>query len=47
MAEITIEQLPAGGRSLGEVMKPLPAGVQISSVRQDHHNQLPDETCFG
>lgn len=44
MAEITIEQLPAGDMTLGNVMKLLPIGVQISSVRRDHHNRLPDES---
>ena len=46
MAEITIEQLPAGVVTLADVMKLLPAGVQISSVRRDHHNQLPDESIM-
>src|SRR4051812_18272619 len=43
MGEITIEHLPAGVFTLGDVQKLLPAGVQISTVRQDHHNRLPDE----
>jgi len=46
MAEITIERLPAGVVTLGDVMKLLPAGVQISSVRRDHHNQLPAESVM-
>jgi putative transport protein len=41
MAEITIEHLPGGSTTLGDVMKSLPAGVQVSSVRQQHHNRLP------
>ena len=43
MAEITIERLPEGGRSLGEIIRSLPAGVQVSGVRQEHRNRLPDE----
>jgi putative transport protein len=43
MGEITIERLPPGGASLSEVKKILPAGVQVSSVRQQHHNRLPDD----
>ena len=43
MAEITIERLPPGAVTLGDVVKLLPSGVQVSGVRQDHHNQLPDE----
>jgi putative transport protein len=42
MGEITIEHLPAGAVTLGDVTRLLPAGVQVSSVRQDHHNRLPD-----
>ncbi len=43
MAEITLEQLPEGGRSLGEIIRSLPAGVQVSGVRQQHRNRIPDE----
>jgi putative transport protein len=43
MAEITLEQLPEGGRSLGEIISSLPAGVQVSGVRQQHRNRIPDE----
>jgi putative transport protein len=46
MAEVTIERLPAGVVTLGDVLKQLPAGVQISSVRRDHRNQLPDESVM-
>ena len=42
MGEITIERLPEGGGDLGKLMELLPAGVQVSSVRQEHHNRLPD-----
>ena len=42
VGEITIEHLPEGGSSLGQVMATLPAGTQVSSVRQEHHNRLPD-----
>jgi putative transport protein len=42
MAEITLDRLPAGGRLLGEIIRSLPAGVQVSGVRQQHRNQLPD-----
>src|SRR3954469_24023039 len=41
MAEITLEQLPEGGRSLGEIIRSLPAGVQVSGVRQQHRNRIP------
>lgn len=43
MGEITIERLPPGGATLGEVKKILPAGVQVSSVRQQHRNRLPED----
>ena len=43
MAEITIERLPAGGATLSEVKKVLPAGVQVSIVRQQHQNRLPED----
>jgi putative transport protein len=43
MAEITIERLPPNGATLSEVKKILPAGVQVSSVRQQHRNRLPDD----
>jgi putative transport protein len=42
MGEITIERLPEGGGDLGKLMELLPVGVQVSSVRQEHHNRLPD-----
>lgn len=42
MGEITIERLPEGGTTLGALIATLPAGVQVSSVRQDSHNRLPD-----
>ncbi len=41
MGEITIERLPAGGATVGDVKAMLPAGAQISIVRQQHHNLLP------
>ena len=44
MGEITIERLPAGVVTLGDVTKLLPAGVQVSSVRQEHHNRLPEDS---
>ena len=45
--EITIERLPPGAVTVGDLTKLLPAGVQISTVRQDHHNRLPEaETVF-
>jgi putative transport protein len=43
MGEITIERLPPGAVTVGDVTKLLPAGVQISTVRQDHHNRLPED----
>jgi putative transport protein len=42
--EITIDNLPEGGTTLGKLMATLPAGVQVSGVRQDHRNRLPDPT---
>ncbi|MGG5822128.1 aspartate:alanine exchanger family transporter [Falsiroseomonas sp. HW251] len=42
MGEITIENLPEAGTTLGQLMATLPAGVQVSSVRQEHRNRLPD-----
>jgi putative transport protein len=41
MAEVTIERLPTGMATVAELTKLLPAGVQISTVRQDHRNRLP------
>jgi putative transport protein len=43
MGEITIERLPAGSATLGEVKEKLPAGVQVSIVRQGHRNRMPDD----
>jgi putative transport protein len=42
MGEVTIERLPTAGATLGAVMATLPEGVQVASVRQEHHNRLPD-----
>ncbi|MGG5820047.1 aspartate:alanine exchanger family transporter [Falsiroseomonas sp. HW251] len=42
MGEITIENLPDAGAKLGKLMATLPARVQVSSVRQEHRNRLPD-----
>jgi len=42
MGEVTIERLPEGSTTLGALMATLPAGVQVSSVRQEDHNRLPD-----
>jgi putative transport protein len=42
MGEVTLERLPAAGDTLGDVIKSLPDGVQISGVRQEHRNLLPD-----
>jgi putative transport protein len=44
MAEVTIERLPAKDATLADVIALLPAGVQVSSVRQDHHNLIPDSS---
>jgi putative transport protein len=46
MGEITIERLPAAVTTLGDLMKVLPTGVQVSGVRQDHRNQLPEESAL-
>jgi putative transport protein len=43
MGEITIERLPPDISALGELKKILPSGVQVSSVRQQHRNRLPDD----
>jgi putative transport protein len=42
MGEVTVERLPAGATTLGAVMATLPEGVQVASVRKEHHNRLPD-----
>jgi putative transport protein len=42
MAEITIEHLPAERTTLRDLIQSLPEGVQVSSVRQDRRNWLPD-----
>jgi len=42
MGEVTIERLPAGIATLGDLTRMLPDGVQVSSVRHDHRNLLPD-----
>lgn len=44
MGEVTIERLPEGGDTLGALMALLPADVQVATVRQEHHNRLPDPT---
>ena len=46
MGELTIDHLPDGSRTLGDVMKSLPPGVQVASVRQEHHNRLPDPSIM-
>ena len=46
MGEITIDQLPAGAGTLGDVKRSLPAGVQVASVRQEHHNRLPEDSIL-
>ncbi|MBS0525861.1 MAG: YidE/YbjL duplication [Proteobacteria bacterium] len=43
MAEVTIERLPSKTATLGEVAALLPAGVQVSSVRQEHRNLIPED----
>ena len=42
MGEVTIERLPAGGTTLGDVIAILPEGTQVASVRQESRNRLPD-----
>lgn len=44
MGEVTIDRLPEGVSTLGEMLAVLPPGVQVSGVRQDHHNALPDDS---
>ncbi len=46
MGEVTIDRLPDGAGTLGDVMKSLPAGVQVASVRQEHHNRLPEPSII-
>jgi putative transport protein len=43
MGEVTLQNLPPAGSTLSDLMKLLPRGVQVSSVRQDHRNRLPDD----
>jgi putative transport protein len=40
MAEVTVDNL--GGTSLGELIAALPAGTQLTGVRQAHRNMLPE-----
>jgi putative transport protein len=42
MGEVTIERLPMGTATLGDLTANLPDGVQVAGVRQEHHNRLPD-----
>jgi len=42
IGEVTIERLPAEGATLADITAMLPEGTQISSVRQEHRNMLPD-----
>ena len=42
MGEVTIERLPAGIGTLGDLIRSLPDGVQVSGVRHEHRNLLPD-----
>ncbi|MBV9561352.1 MAG: YidE/YbjL duplication [Bradyrhizobium sp.] len=42
MAEVTIGSLPEGGTTLREVMEGLPAGTQVTGVRHEHRNLLPE-----
>jgi putative transport protein len=42
MGEVTIERLPAGIATLGDLIRSLPDGVQVSGVRHEHRNLLPD-----
>ncbi len=44
MGEITIDHLPEGVSTVGDLRDLLPAGVQVSGVRQDHRNSLPDDS---
>jgi putative transport protein len=44
LGEITVERVPDGSTTLGKLMATLPAGVQVSSIRQEHRNRLPDPT---
>lgn len=46
MGEISIDRLPEGAKTLGDVMKSLPEGVQVASVRQEHHNLLPEQSIM-
>ncbi|BDG74316.1 aspartate:alanine exchanger family transporter [Roseomonas fluvialis] len=41
IGEVTLERLPDGS-TLGQVIAMLPEGVQVSTVRQDHRNRMPD-----
>src|SRR6201994_1427116 len=42
MGEVTIERLPAGIGTLGDLIGSLPDGVQVSGVRHEHRNLLPN-----
>lgn len=42
MAEVTIHNLPDGGTTLSDLVASLPAGTQVTGVRQENRNILPD-----
>jgi putative transport protein len=42
MGVVTIDRLPAGIGTLGDLIRSLPDGVQVSGVRHEHRNLLPD-----
>jgi putative transport protein len=46
MGEITIDRLPDGASTLGDLRALLPVGVQVSGVRQEHRNLLPDDSLM-
>jgi putative transport protein len=41
LLEITVRNQEFFGRTLGEVMSRLPAGVQVVALREEHHNKPP------
>ena len=42
MAEVTVGPLPEGGTTLRDLIALLPAGTQVTGLRQEHRNILPD-----
>jgi len=42
LAEVAVHNLPEGGATLRELVALLPPGTQVTGIRQEHHNLLPE-----